>query len=116
VCWLTRLRGFSGSICKACWGDRSWRRVKFRSGFQPSYCGSMRTQGVALGWYRARRWRLGLGSGFDLVLSGLTGGSSADGDVLTPLGLVAGDLRIDGAGPGVDAAGEGLGVGEALVA
>jgi hypothetical protein len=30
--------------------------------------------------------------------------------------LVAGDVRVNGAGPGVDAAGEGLGVGEALVA
>jgi hypothetical protein len=30
--------------------------------------------------------------------------------------LVTGDAGVDGAGPGVDAAGEGLGVGEALVA
>jgi hypothetical protein len=30
--------------------------------------------------------------------------------------LVAGNAGVDGAGPGVDAAGEGLGVGEALVA
>jgi hypothetical protein len=30
--------------------------------------------------------------------------------------LIAGDVGVDGAGPGIDASGEGLGVGEALVA